>query len=65
MFPTLDRVYSNARARHELGWRPGTDFASVIERVAAGRSMETPLAEQVGRKGYHGEAFPDGIYPLG
>lgn len=65
MFPTLDRVYSNARARHELRWLPGTDFQSVIERVAAGQSMETLLVAQVGRKGYHGDAFRDGIYPLG
>jgi UDP-glucose 4-epimerase len=64
MFPTLDRVYSNARARHELGWHPGTDFQSMIGRVAAGQPLETLLVDQVGRKGYHGEAFADGIYPL-
>jgi UDP-glucose 4-epimerase len=65
MFPTLDRVYSNARARQALAWQPATGFQSVIERVAAGQPMETPLAEQIGRKGYHGEAFRDGIYPVG
>ena len=63
MFPTLDRVYSNSRAREALGWQPGTDFNVVLERVAAGQPMETPLARQVGRKGYHGTAFRDGVYP--
>jgi UDP-glucose 4-epimerase len=64
MLPSLDRVYSNARARQVLGWQPGTDFRSVIERVAAGWPMETALVSDVGRKGYHGSAFCDGIYPV-
>jgi UDP-glucose 4-epimerase len=65
MFPTLDRVYSNARARQVLGWQPGTDFHSVIRRVAAGQPMETALVREVGSKGYHGGAYRDGIYPVG
>src|SRR5262249_57893236 len=36
MFPTIDRVYVNERARRELGWRPRYDFAHLIEWV--GRS---------------------------
>jgi UDP-glucose 4-epimerase len=64
MFPTLDRVYSNARARHELAWQPHTDFQTAIERVAGGEPIESLLTQQVGRKGYHGAAFRDGIYPV-
>jgi UDP-glucose 4-epimerase len=65
MFSTLDRVYSNSRAREVLGWQPRTDFSSVIARVAAGQPMETTLTQQIGSKGYHGTAFRDGIYPVG
>ena len=36
MFPGIDRVYDNARARAELGWRPRHDFAAVIARLRAG-----------------------------
>jgi UDP-glucose 4-epimerase len=64
MFPTLDRVYSNARARQALAWQPRTTFEAALERVAAGEPLQTLLAQQVGRKGYHGAAFGDGIYPV-
>ena len=30
MFPSIDRVYVNGRARQYLGWRPGYDFAHVL-----------------------------------
>ena len=36
IFPSIDRVYVNDRARSELGWRPRHDFASVIDRVRQG-----------------------------
>lgn len=53
MFPTVDRVYVNARARRELGWRPRHDFASLIDRLRAGEDWQSPLARAVGSKGYH------------
>ncbi len=61
MFPTLDRVYVNERARRVLGWRPQFDFAGVIERLRAGEGVVSPLARAIGRKGYH----PEGVsgYP--
>ena len=31
MFPGIDRVYVNERARNELGWRPRYDFAHIID----------------------------------
>jgi UDP-glucose 4-epimerase len=53
MFPGIDRVYVNARARRELGWQPRYDFGSVIERLRAGEDLRSPLARAVGSKGYH------------
>jgi len=53
MFPGIDRVYVNERARRELGWRPRHDFRSVLERLRAGEDWRSPLARAVGAKGYH------------
>jgi UDP-glucose 4-epimerase len=64
MYPALDRVYVNARARRELGWRPVHDFRSVLERVASGGTVLSELAETVGAKGYHDVVFEDGPYPV-
>lgn len=64
MFPAIDRVYVNARARQELGWRPRYDFAQVIERLVAGEDPRSPLAQAVGSKGYHAGAFAEGPYPV-
>jgi UDP-glucose 4-epimerase len=64
MFPSIDRVYVNERARRELGWRPQYDFDSIIERLRAGEDMRSPLARVVGSKGYHAEVFSDGPYPV-
>jgi nucleoside-diphosphate-sugar epimerase len=59
MVPTIDRVYVNERARHELGWRPRHDFAALVERLRAGEDFRSPLARAVGAKGYHRQAtFP-------
>lgn len=59
---TLDRVYVNARACAELGWRPAYDFARAVELAAAGRPTRSPLALAVGAKGYHPE--PTGVYTV-
>lgn len=64
MFPAIDRVYVNARARQALGWRPRHDFAAVVARLAAGGDVVSPLARAVGAKGYHPEAFAEGPYPV-
>ena len=53
MFPSIERVYDNARARRELGWAPRHDFAHALERLAAGGDPRSPLAIAVGAKGYH------------
>jgi nucleoside-diphosphate-sugar epimerase len=60
MFPTLDRVYVNDRAREDLGWTPHYDFRAVVELVRAGGNPRSPLADTVGAKGYH--PVPTGVY---
>ena len=64
MFPSIERVYVNARAREELGWRPRYDFESVIANLKAGEDPRSPLAQAVGSKGYHADQFAEGPYPL-
>jgi UDP-glucose 4-epimerase len=64
MFPSIDRVYVNALARQELGWRPQHDLASVLKRLAMGGELESELARAVGAKGYHQQTFLDGPYPV-
>jgi UDP-glucose 4-epimerase len=53
MFPSLDRVYVNARARTELGWRPTYDFRHVLGCLARSEDFRSELARDVGSKGYH------------
>jgi UDP-glucose 4-epimerase len=65
MFASIGRVYANEKARRELGWRPQYDFAHIVERLAAGESVMTPLARTIGAKGYHAEDFAEGPYPVG
>jgi len=64
MFPGIDRVYVNARAREELGWRPRHDFRSVVARLRAGDDHRSALAQAIGAKGYHATTFTDGPYPV-
>jgi nucleoside-diphosphate-sugar epimerase len=56
MFPSLERVYVNERARSELGWEPRYDFAHVLGRLEAGEDHRSPLAAVIGAKGYHAES---------
>ena len=64
MLTSIDRVYVNERARTELGWQPHYDFGFLIERLAAGKDMRSPLARLIGSKGYHAESFSEGPYPV-
>jgi UDP-glucose 4-epimerase len=60
MFPSIERVYVNDRARRELGWAPRYDFRYALERLAAGEEARSALALAVGAKGYH--ARSTGVY---
>jgi nucleoside-diphosphate-sugar epimerase len=53
MFPRIDRVYVNERARADLGWAPAYDFRRVLDLLRAGEDARSPLARAVGAKGYH------------
>jgi UDP-glucose 4-epimerase len=64
LFPSIDRVYVNNRARSELGWLPEFDFAHVLGSLREGRDFRSELARQVGSKGYHDTAFDHGPYPV-
>jgi UDP-glucose 4-epimerase len=63
MFPRIDRVYVNERARIQLGWRPLFDFNYILDRLKAGADPRSPLARTVGSKGYHSRKFAEGPYP--
>lgn len=60
----IDRVYVNARAREDLGWRPRHDFAALLRRLGEGGGVLSALAQRIGAKGYHAETFEDGPYPV-
>jgi UDP-glucose 4-epimerase len=64
MFPSIDRVYANERARNELGWVPRYDFNCILGQLKADEDMRSPLAQLVGSKGYHAQVFSDGPYPV-
>jgi UDP-glucose 4-epimerase len=64
MFPSIDRVYVNERARRELGWQPRYDFAHAIALIEAGEEPRSPLARLIGLKGYHTDVWTEGPYPV-
>jgi UDP-glucose 4-epimerase len=64
MFPSLDRVYVNERARTELGWQPKYDFKYILEQIRSSNDLRSQLAVQIGVKGYHAEKFTDGPFPV-
>jgi UDP-glucose 4-epimerase len=64
MLPTIDRVYANDHARAGLGWAPRYDFRTVLEQLADDRDYRSPLAREVGAKGYHAQAYAEGPYPV-
>jgi hypothetical protein len=58
MLPSIERVYVNARARDELGFRPRWDFDRALGCLARGEEPRSELAREVGAKGYHRVAQP-------
>ncbi|WP_282609204.1 NAD(P)-dependent oxidoreductase [Pelagibius sp. Alg239-R121] len=64
MFPAIDRVYVNDKARRDLAWQPRFDFAAAIEQLRQNRDPRSSLARKIGSKGYHTERFTDGPYPV-
>lgn len=64
MFPEIERVYVNDKARRLLDWHPGYNFDHVIDCLRTNRDPRSELAIQVGSKGYHDVVFEDGPYPV-
>ena len=64
MFPDIERVYVNARARRDLRWQPRFDFRHVVDCLQRGVEPTSALARAVGSKGYHTTRFEDGPYPV-
>lgn len=64
MFPGIDRVYVNEKARKELGWKPVYDFHYIMQQLQSGGTVQGPLAQLVGSKGYHAVNFSEGPYPI-
>jgi nucleoside-diphosphate-sugar epimerase len=62
MFPSIERVYVNDRARDELKWSPLYDFRHVLDRLQAGEEPHSPLAASIGTKGYPGATLT-GVWP--
>jgi UDP-glucose 4-epimerase len=59
------RVYDNTRAREVLGWQPKHDFARVLARARArGGDTRSDRARALGIKGYHGDEYADGLFPV-
>jgi len=64
MFPSIDRVYVNERARRDLGWNPRYDFRYVLDRLKAGVDPRSDLARAIGSKGYHDDKAGQRRYPF-
>lgn len=64
MFPEIDRVYVNDKARAELGWEPVYDFRHVLDCLRQGKDFRSQLSIDVGIKGYHAQKFDKGPYPV-
>jgi len=64
MFPAIDRVYDNSRARDVLDWTPRRDFAFIVDCLHKGADFRSELARAVGVKLYHATQFAHGPYPV-
>ncbi|MEO1209085.1 MAG: NAD(P)-dependent oxidoreductase [Cyanobacteria bacterium J06638_20] len=64
LFPGIERVYVNDRARQDLGWRPRYDFRFILDCLKQGVEPRSDLARSVGSKGYHAHKFAEGPYPV-
>lgn len=65
IFPRIDRVYDNGRARAQLGWSPRYAFAHQLSRLQADEDPRSPLARAIGSKGYHPHGLAGKPYAIG
>jgi UDP-glucose 4-epimerase len=64
MFPSIDRVYVNEKARRDLDWKPRYDFQYVVRRLQSNKEFRSAVSITVGSKGYRADKFADGPYPV-
>ncbi len=64
MFPKINRVYINDKARKELGWKPKYDFEYILNCLKENRNFQSQLSIDVGLKGYHDQKFEGEPYPV-
>ncbi|OAP41308.1 NAD-dependent epimerase [Sinorhizobium glycinis] len=64
LFPSIDRVYVSALATASLGWKPKYNFRHVLSCLRRNEDFRSPLAREIGSKGYHETVFADGPYPV-
>ena len=64
MFPEIDRVYINEKARIELGWKPRYGFRHVLDCLKQGKDFRSSLSIEIGIKRYHSKQFEKGPYPV-
>lgn len=64
IFPVIDRVYVNEKARKELGWEPKYTFEYVLKQLQHELPTNSELARKVGMKGYHLTKFEEYPYPV-
>ncbi len=53
MFPVIDRVYVNEKAKKDLGWRPDNNFQRILEKLKMNEYPFSQLTKIIGSKGYH------------
>lgn len=64
MFPSIGRVYRNDRAKAQMPWQPVFGFAQALEALRSRQAVGSSLQREVGVKGYHGDRYRDGLYPV-
>jgi UDP-glucose 4-epimerase len=57
MFPSIDRVYVNEKARRDLDWKPRYNFEYVLRRLRSNEEFRSALSITLGSKGYQTENF--------
>lgn len=64
MFPSIDRVYVNKKARTDLNWSPRYNFDHLLDRLRSNEDFRSAMSITVGSKGYHAGKFANGSYPV-
>lgn len=64
IFPQIERVYVNSKARQDLDWHPVYTIERILGELSDGKLPKSAISMQIGSKGYHQEEFSEGPYPV-